>query len=291
MAIRTLFCSHPAEVCISHLETSEAHSILPQLTYAFSSALEPGLPQPNISCLDQSTLLFQGNVSDPGMAYEFVARASVLGPAANVSCIEQPQGLGRMNATLIVMGAQQSWITWAGDTEYDMDAGSAAYNFSFRRADGVPRSVLISRIVASAPAYDSVFATHVHSYRKFLGGFDLSLGQAPDLARSTDELKAAYQTDVGDPYLEWVLFNYGRYLLTSSAPGTLPANLQGKWASDISNPWSADYRSFSLYLSLPRKAHRTTDSNINIQMNYWFAELTNMDLVTPLFDYIEVRRR
>ncbi|KAJ8453411.1 hypothetical protein ONZ51_g13610 [Trametes cubensis] len=50
----------------------------------------------------------------------------------------------------------------------------------------------------------------------------------------------------------------------------LPANLQGKWAKDASNPWSADYH-----------------SNINIQMNYWFAETTGLDVATPLFDYIE----
>ncbi len=50
---------------------------------------------------------------------------------------------------------------------------------------------------------------------------------------------AAYEVDVGNPYLEWLMFNFGRYLLVGSAPGKLPANLQGKWARDIGNPWSA----------------------------------------------------
>ncbi|TCD62716.1 hypothetical protein EIP91_006542, partial [Steccherinum ochraceum] len=98
----------------------------------------------------------------------------------------------------------------------------------------------------------------------------ISLGQEPDLTKSTDELKNAYETDTGNPYLEWLLFNFGRYLLVGSAPGVLPANLQGKWGRDLSNPWGADYH-----------------ANINLQMNYWFAEMTNMNLVKPMFDYIE----
>ena len=73
-------------------------------------------------------------------------------------------------------------------------------------------------------------------------GFGLDLGQTADFNTPTDELVAAYETDVGNPYLEWLLFNFGRYLLASSARGALPANLQGKWAKDASNPWSADYR-------------------------------------------------
>ncbi|PSR78034.1 hypothetical protein PHLCEN_2v7597 [Hermanssonia centrifuga] len=203
------------------------------------------------------------------MAYKLFARASAIGPSANVTCSPEETG----NATLIVTGATEAWITWVGDTEYDMDAGDVTHSFSFRKIISDSRLLGIlntaSPSSASPSTYSSLLSAHINSYNSFLGSFSLSLGQTPDSSQSTDELKAAYQTDKGNPYLEWVLFNYGRYLLTGSAPGVLPANLQGKWASDTSNPWSAD-------------------SNINIQMNYWFAEMTNMDLVTPLFDYIEV---
>ncbi|KAJ3542228.1 hypothetical protein NM688_g5996 [Phlebia brevispora] len=275
---RSLFCSNSAQACVQHLNTSSSHDILPAITYAFSSALESGLPPPVISCLDGSTLLIQGNVSNPGMAYELMARVNAAGPSStvNISCTSLPGVPGVTNATVSVTGAQQAWITWVGDTDYDMDAGDVLHSFSFRKAEGISSSQLLARLDAAAPktatssVYDPLFSDHVASYTDLLGGFTLSLGQTPNLAAPTDELKAAYQTDVGDPYLEWLLFNYGRYLLASSAPGTLPANLQGKWASDISNAWGADYH-----------------SNINIQMNYWFAEMTNMDLVTPLFDYIE----
>lgn len=64
------------------------------------------------------------------------------------------------------------------------------------------------------------------------------------LDTSADELMKRYQIDAtgnlaGNVYIEWLLFNFGRYLLASSARGGLPANLQGKWANGLGNAWSA----------------------------------------------------
>ena len=75
-----------------------------------------------------------------------------------------------------------------------------------------------------------------------------------------------------DLELQETLFHFGRYLLiASSREGTLPANLQGLWNPHINAPWNADYH-----------------LNINLQMNYWLANLTQLDeLNTPLFDYID----
>src|SRR5690606_6697254 len=75
--------------------------------------------------------------------------------------------------------------------------------------------------------------------------------------------------DVG---LEQLLFNYGRYLLISSSrKGSLLANLQGLWNKEIQAPWNADYH-----------------LNINLQMNYWLANVTNLDeLNESMFDYID----
>jgi alpha-L-fucosidase 2 len=72
--------------------------------------------------------------------------------------------------------------------------------------------------------------------------------------------------------LETLLFQYGRYLLISSSrAGTNPANLQGLWNPHIEAPWNADYH-----------------LNINLQMNYWLADVTNLsELNQPLFDYVD----
>ncbi|KAJ8481341.1 hypothetical protein ONZ51_g6064 [Trametes cubensis] len=248
--------------CFQRINTTDA-STLPIVTYAYSVAAESGIPVPTISCFDNSTLQITGTASDPGMAFEILARVAAQPSTASVSCAAS----GSSNATLTVSGANDAVITWVGDTNYDMNAGDAAHNFTFQGAD--PHAGLVT-LLSAIESYDDVRAAHVADYNNALGDFDLQLGQIPDLDTPTDQLKAQYETDVGDVYLEWVLFHYARYLLVSSSRGMLPANLQGKWAKDASNPWSADYH-----------------SNINIQMNYWFAETTGLDVATPLFDYIE----
>ena len=85
----------------------------------------------------------------------------------------------------------------------------------------------------------------------------------------TDCRIAEPENDIG---LVELYFNFGRYLLLASSRGKLPANLQGIWCNDYIAPWSADYH-----------------ININIQMNYWFAEVCDLpELITPFFDLIKM---
>ncbi len=85
----------------------------------------------------------------------------------------------------------------------------------------------------------------------------------------TDQRIANPEDDIG---LVELYFNFGRYLLLASSRGKLPANLQGIWCKDYKAPWSADFH-----------------ININIQMNYWFAEVCNLpELTEPLFDLIRM---
>jgi alpha-L-fucosidase 2 len=90
-------------------------------------------------------------------------------------------------------------------------------------------------------------------------------GKSPSL--TTLERLIRYAKGDSDPQLPILYFNFGRYLLISSSrPGLLPANLQGLWAHEYHTPWNGDYH-----------------LNINIQMNYWPAEITNLgDLAEPL---------
>lgn len=143
------------------------------------------------------------------------------------------------NATISVHNALSAWVIWVGGTNYDMDAGDAVHNFTFSGTD--PHPTLVSLLhAATSETYSSLSSAHEADYKQILTqSFSLDLGQRVDLNNPTDVLKTQYAVDVGNPYLEWVLFNYGRYLLASSARGVLPANLQGKWAYDSSNPWSA----------------------------------------------------
>ncbi|KAJ7864980.1 glycoside hydrolase family 95 protein [Mycena olivaceomarginata] len=264
---RETFCSHPTQACSHHVSVSTG--TLAPLSFAFSSALEDGLPTPNITCLDSSTLRVRGTAGTPGMLYEILGRVRSTG--GKVACITFPVHSGAPpNATVVVTDSKEAWISWVGGTEFSQDAGDAAHDFSFKGPD--PHAAVLALLSGrvSTASYSTLRAEHFADVKQALGAFSLDLGQKADLGTSTDVLIEAYQIDTGNPYLEWVMFNYGRYLLGSSARGALPANLQGKWALDIANPWGGDYH-----------------SNINIQMNYWSAEMSNLDVMKPLFTYFE----
>ncbi|KXN85658.1 putative alpha-fucosidase A [Leucoagaricus sp. SymC.cos] len=271
---RTLFCSHPTKACTQHTTiTSSSSKTLPSLSYVFSSALEDGLPAPNITCINSETFQVRGFIGTPSMMYELLAHATA--PGGTVRCIQFPVSSGSPpNATIEVTGsAKEAWITWVGDTNFDQDAGNDASGFTFRGPD--PHDTLLSLInIPAAPAatFDAILTEHVKDYQAVVKTpFSLDLGQTAQMNTPTDVLMNQYQIDAvgnldANVYIEWLVFNFGRYLLASSARGALPANLQGKWGDGLGNAWGAD-------------------SNINIQMNYWSAEMTNLDVTTSLFEY------
>ncbi|EJD08446.1 glycoside hydrolase family 95 protein [Fomitiporia mediterranea MF3/22] len=265
---RETFCSYPAQACAQNTSSTNPSGF--SQTYALGAII--GLPPPNVTCADNSTLRSSGLVSNPGMAYEILATVSV-SPGGIIECNTVPNvnhTRKASNATLTISNATSMSIMWVGGTNYDAGAGDAAHSFSFRGSD--PHEGLSSLLIsASEKSYSEFVAEHISDFKSALNpSFSLNLGQNINLKVPTDKLKDVYRVDKGDPYLEWLLFNYGRYLLVSSARGALPANLQGKWARDAGNPWSADYH-----------------VNINLQMNYWFAESTNLDVTKSLFDFIE----
>lgn len=123
--------------------------------------------------------------------------------------------------------------------------------------------------------YEKLKTDHIREHQQLFNRVDLSLGKTSDhiLEKPTDErLALAKETGQADNGLIETYFQYGRYLLISSSrPETMPANLQGLWAWQMNPPWSADYH-----------------TNINLQMNYWPAEITNLsELHLPLFDLCE----
>jgi alpha-L-fucosidase 2 len=116
---------------------------------------------------------------------------------------------------------------------------------------------------------------HIAEHRRLFRRVELDLGGKDLSGMPTDERLAAMQAGGDDLQLLATYFQFGRYLLLSSSrPGTLPANLQGMWAQGLNPPWQADYH-----------------VNINIQMNYWPAEVTNLsECHMPLFDFTEMLR-
>ena len=113
---------------------------------------------------------------------------------------------------------------------------------------------------------------HIEDYQHLYSKVSLNLNNTHLDSIPTDERIKRIKSGSIDVALEALLFQYGRYLLISSSrKDTNPANLQGLWNQHIKAPWNADYH-----------------LNINLQMNYWLANSTNLDeLNMPLFDYID----
>jgi alpha-L-fucosidase 2 len=152
-------------------------------------------------------------------------------------------------------------------TNYAMD-----FNAHYRGAD--PATFLPARLQAAvAKGYSDLKAEHIRDFHTLFNRVKLDLGKSSDaqVALPTDQRKVAAAITV-DPELEALMFQYGRYLLIScSRPGGLPANLQGLWNDSNTPAWHSDYH-----------------SNINIEMNYWPAEVANLaECHTPFFDLIK----
>jgi alpha-L-fucosidase 2 len=131
---------------------------------------------------------------------------------------------------------------------------------------------------AAAKPYATLKAEHIADHQQYFRRVSLVLRQhhADALAATpTDERLERVKRGETDLGLEALYFQFGRYLLiASSRPGGLPANLQGLWNDSMFPPWDSDYH-----------------LNINLQMNYWPAEVTNLaELHQPLFDYLESLR-
>lgn len=118
--------------------------------------------------------------------------------------------------------------------------------------------------------FDELMIRHREDYHSLFDRVRLRLTQNDTIALPTDRRIDLYQ-QTQDPGMVELLFQYGRYLLISSSrPGSQPANLQGIWSRYLYPPWRANYT-----------------MNINAQMNYWPAEPTNLsETAQPLFSFV-----
>ncbi len=112
---------------------------------------------------------------------------------------------------------------------------------------------------------------HVADFRAYFDRVAIDLGDDPVPGMATDDRLRRYTDGAEDPYLEALYFQFGRYLLISSSRTRgVPANLQGIWNPHVRPPWSSNYT-----------------TNINLEMNYWPAEVTNLpEMHEPLLSFI-----
>ena len=127
---------------------------------------------------------------------------------------------------------------------------------------------------ALSKSYEALWKEHEKDYHNLFDRVSLTLNNNESSKNNlaTDERLDAYTKGDNDDGLEALYFQYGRYLLISSSrTRDVPANLQGIWNKEMRPPWSSNYT-----------------TNINLQMNYWPSEVTNLsELHQPYFDLLE----
>ncbi len=212
-------------------------------------------PNASIAADGRDTLVMTNSASiTPGVRFTVAAKVVTDGGTATTDG-------GRFS----ISGARSVTLLTGAATNYNR-----ANPFSPLTRDHRQAAIDAVNTAARVP-YAQLRARAVADHRQLFRRVELRIsGALKDY--STDERLAGVQKGGIDLHLVELYFQYGRYLLMSSSrPGGLPANLQGLWKKEMQAPWSADYH-----------------ININIQMNYWPAEVTNLsETHGPFFDFIE----
>jgi alpha-L-fucosidase 2 len=151
---------------------------------------------------------------------------------------------------MVVAGANAVTLILAGATNFR--------NYQDVSADPKQRNDAVLA-QARAKSFAARRAAHFADHQRLFRRVSLELGGTDAAAQPTDERIRAFAAK-GDPQLIALLFQFGRYLMiASSRPGGQPANLQGIWNDSNQPPWDSKYT-----------------VNINTEMNYWPAEVTNL---------------
>lgn len=177
------------------------------------------------------------------------------------------------DGTISVSNSTDVEFILAADTDYKV-------NFSPNTSDayayvGVdPLATTRSSIQnAKSKTYNELYNRHRNDYSSLFHRVEISINPNRSFSdNDTPTRLASYQGGTLDNRLEELYYQFGRYLLISSSrKGGMPANLQGVWHNNIEGPWRVDYH-----------------NNINVQMNYWPAAMTNLlDCYDPLITYIK----
>lgn len=256
----SIFCSHPATSCVYRLNSDVA---LGSVTISLVNLLMDS-SLVNTTCGTGYTRLRGITQLDIGLEFDSVART--LGNTTT-TCLNDT------GALLITPAAGQTSIAllFSAESNYDQTKGNVQDDYSFQGVD--PGPIVEERLDrAVLQGYDALLQDHIADYSSLMGSFTLDLpNTSGSSGLETADLVARYTENTTDPFLESLLFDYSRHLLVSSSrEGSLPANLQGRWAESLQPAWSGDYH-----------------ANINLQMNYWGADQTGLsELSRPVFEYI-----
>ncbi|GHA21550.1 alpha/beta hydrolase [Devosia pacifica] len=212
--------------------------------------------QPGEARADQTSLHYSGqNRGEQGMAgaLKWALQGRIKAQDGTISCSERRIEVRDATSVVLMLDIATSYVTYEDVS-----------------ADPVLR--IEERLDAAAnKSFEDLYEDHLAAHQALFDRFSIDLGET-DSARLPTVKRIEDFHLRQDPALAALYVQYGRYLMiTSSRPGTQPANLQGIWNKEIRPPWGSKYT-----------------ANINLEMNYWLADPANLaECFEPLLALIE----
>lgn len=255
-----IFASAPDNVIVINVKANKKASLSPKIKLRRDKDV-------TIKAI-KDELVMEGQIIDqadstsgPGGAHmKFAAKLKVLSKKGNITA--------EQDSILSVSNADEVTLLFTAATDYNL----SQLNFDRSINPSAVCDAIITHIKKTN--YLSLYKKHEKEYGYIYHRVSLTLGNK--INKPTDKRLEAVKNGAEDSDLVALYFQYGRYLLMSSSryPGALPANLQGIWNKEYVAPWNSDFH-----------------TNINLQMNYWPAEVTNLsETVLPLsqfFSYLQ----
>lgn len=196
---------------------------------------------------------FQGKVADNGMGFETKLKLNVI-----------DGDISYRNGIIYIKNTKEFSILHVSATSYVLEYPTYSGNDFLTQNKETLSAV-------SALSFEELKEEHIADYTNLFNRVSLQIAGTSLNEIPTNERLKKYFAGVEDRGMEILYFQYARYLMISgSRPKSMSMNLQGKWNNSTNPPWAADYH-----------------SNINLQMIYWPAELTNLsECHEPFLDYI-----
>jgi alpha-L-fucosidase 2 len=255
---RECFISHPDGVLVLRLTASEPGKV------GFTAGLDSIYPN-QVRAEKPGRLVLKGQWHEDGKRKDWIATWSEPGIRYATALQVKPNGgsIQTGTNTLHIQSANSVILCLAASTSFR----------NFRDISSDPDDEWPGQLKrAVKTSYEKLRDRHVKDFQGFMDRVALDLGGADANQQPTNERLKAVKAGADDPALAALYFQFGRYLmLSSSRPGSQPANLQGLWNRDGAPAWGSKYT-----------------VNINLQMNYWPAEMANLsECGMPVYDMID----
>ena len=233
---RECFASAPDQVIVLRLSADKPGKI------EFVAKLTS---QQQVTTKAENGLLVMDGIGGEAMGLKgvtkFQVRVQVQAKGGTVSAADSAVTVRGADSAVLLVSLATSYTNYK-DVSGDADARAKVYMAK-----------------AGDKSFEQLLADHQSDYRKLFGRVELNVGSTDAKNRPTNERVKSF-ADNADPQLAELYFQFGRYLLISSSrPGGQPANLQGIWNESLTPPWDSKWT-----------------VNINTEMNYWPAEVTNL---------------